>query len=213
MSTGGRGTGRTGGTGNAGGTGSAGSTGSTGKKITEKLSAAALSESTGKDWLGWFTVLDRWGAQERGHTEIARHLREEHGVNGWHAQSITVGYEQERGLREVGQSCDGTWEASASKTVNAPAEQVTDAFVEETLRRRWLPDADFSLRTHRPGKSLTADWDGGTSRISVFLTVKGPAKTQVGVGHHKLADADAVAAYKEYWRERLSELKRVLEAG
>ncbi|WP_199548286.1 hypothetical protein [Streptomyces sp. N35] len=184
-----------------------------GRKITEKLSAAVLSESTGKDWVGWFAVLDKWGAHQRGHTEIARHLREEHGVNGWHAQSITVGYEQERGMREVGQSCDGTWEASGNKTVNVPAERVTEAFVDEAARRRWLPDADLTLRTHRAGKSLTADWDGGTSRISVFLTVKGPQKTQITLGHHRLADADAVVAYKEFWRERLGELKRVLEVG
>lgn len=183
-----------------------------GKKITEKLSAAALSESTGNDWLGWFAVLDRWGAVERGHTEIARHLREEHGVNGWHAQTITVGYEQERGLREVGQSSAGTWEASGSRTVDAPAERVTEAFVDASLRRRWLPDAAFTLRTHRPGKSLTADWDDGTSRISVYLTAKGPARTTVGVGHHRLPDADAVAAYKEYWRERLARLKTLLES-
>ncbi|MFI6942847.1 hypothetical protein ACIBI4_26565 [Streptomyces sp. NPDC050418] len=185
---------------------------SAGKKITEKLSAAVLTESTGKDWVGWFAVLDKWGAQERGHTEIARHLREDHGVNGWHAQSITVGYEQERGLREVGQSCEGTWEASASKTVNAPAERVSEAFVDAALRRRWLPDGDLTLRTHRAGKSLTADWEDGGSRISVWLTAKGPGKTQVGLGHHKLDDADAVAAYKEFWRTHLSELKRVLEA-
>ncbi|MBC9716152.1 hypothetical protein H9Y04_26800 [Streptomyces sp. TRM66268-LWL] len=175
------------------------------------MSAAVLSEATGKDWVGWFAVLDKWGAGRRGHTEIARHLREEHGVNGWHAQSITVGYEQERGLREVGQSCDGTWEASASKTVNAPAVRVTEAFTDEKVRRQWLPDSDLALRTHRPGKSLTADWDGATSRISVFLTVKGPEKTQITLGHHRLDDADAVAAYKEFWRARLTELKGLLE--
>ncbi|MDI3421114.1 hypothetical protein [Streptomyces luteolus] len=185
-----------------------------GKKITEKLSAAALAESTGKDWLGWFAVLDRWGAvgpPQRSHTEIARHLREEHGVNGWHAQSITVGYEQERGMREVGQTCAGTWEAGGSKTIAAGAERITEAFVDESVRRRWLPDADVTIRTHRPGKSLTADWEDGSSRISVYLTVKGPEKTGVSLGHHKLDDADAVAAYKEFWRERLGELKRLLE--
>lgn len=188
---------------------------STGKKITEKVSAAALSEATGKDWVGWFAVLDKWGATAKGHTEIARHLREEHGVNGWHAQSITVGYEQERGLREVGQSSSGTWDASASKTVNAAPEAVTEAFTDETVRRRWLPDAELTVRTHRPGTSVTADFEdaaGGGGRISVYLTAKGPAKTQVGVGHHQLADADAVAAYKEFWRDRLTVLKTLLEA-
>ncbi|WP_274558212.1 hypothetical protein [Streptomyces spiramyceticus] len=196
-----------------------------GKKITEKLSGDALSASTGRDWDAWFAVLDAWQATARTHTEIARHLVETHGVPGWHAQSITVGYEQERGMREVGQSGEGDWQVSVSKTVNAPPERVTDAFTDAALRRRWLPAGEFTLRTHRPAKSVTADWEwgspllersrelgGGTSRISVYLTPKGPEKTQVGLGHTKLADADAVEAYKTFWRDRLTALKTLLES-
>ncbi|MFB7372119.1 hypothetical protein ACFC0D_20005 [Streptomyces sp. NPDC056222] len=181
------------------------------RKITEKLSDEALAAATGRGWADWFALLDARGATERGHTEIARHLVEAEGVSGWHAQSITVGYEQERGLREVGQSSTGDWQVSASRTVNAPADRCTAAFADEALRRRWLPDGELEVRTHRPGKSLTADWDGGTSRIEVYLTPKGDAKTRIGLGHTKLPDADAVAAYKEFWRERLAELKTLLE--
>lgn len=182
------------------------------RKITEKLSDEALARATGKGWTDWFALLDTWGATERGHTEIARHLVEAEGVSGWHAQSITVGYEQERGLREVGQSSTGTWQVSVGRTVNAPADRCTAAFAEEELRRRWLPDGELEVRTHRPGRSLTADWDGGTSRIEVYLTPKGEAKTQIGLGHTKLPEGEAVAAYKAFWRERLTELKSLLEA-
>ncbi|WP_137989415.1 hypothetical protein [Streptomyces vilmorinianum] len=184
-----------------------------GRKITEKLSDEALAGATGRSWADWFALLDAWGATGRGHTEIARHLVDAEGVSGWHAQSITVGYEQERGLRQVGQSSEGDWQASVSRTVNAPAARVTDAFVDEELRRRWLPEGELEVRTHRTGRSVTADWDGGTSRISVYLTPKGEAKTQVGLGHTKLPDADAVAACKEFWRERLAGLKTLLESG
>ncbi|MDV5145544.1 hypothetical protein R1T08_15320 [Streptomyces sp. SBC-4] len=187
-------------------------TNGTGKRITQRLSGEALSAATGRDWAEWFARLDAWDGTTRSHTEIARHLVEAEGLSGWHAQSVAVGYEQERGLREVGQSCDGDWQASASRTVNAPAARVTEAFTDEALRRRWLPDGDLELRTHRPGKSLTADWDGATSRISVYLTPKGEAKTLVGLGHTKLPDADAVAAYKEFWRARLADLKSLLES-
>ncbi|MFB9513934.1 hypothetical protein [Streptomyces purpureus] len=184
-----------------------------GKKIVEKLSEDALTAATGRGWAEWFAELDAWGATDRGHREIAQHLVNAHGVSGWHAQSITVGYEQERGMREVGQSSQGDWQVSASKTVSAPPNRVIDAFVREDLRRRWLPDGDLAVRTHRPGKSLTADWDGGTSRISVYLTPMGHTKTQVGLGHTKLPDADAVAAYKTFWRERLTDLKTLLESS
>ena len=48
-------------------------------------------------------MLDGWEAASRSHTEIARWLREEHGVDGWYSQSITVGYERARGLRAPGE--------------------------------------------------------------------------------------------------------------
>ncbi|MGW7274987.1 hypothetical protein ACWGH5_31250 [Streptomyces sp. NPDC054864] len=202
--------------GREGTTGSGGVGGSAGKRITEKLSSDALREATGKDWPQWFAVLDAWGAASRGHTEIARHVREEHGVDGWYAQSVAVGYEQERGLREVGQSSTGEWRTSGSKTIEASAARVIEAFTDDAVRRRWLPEAEISLRTHRPAKSVTADFKdatGTTSRLSVGVTVKGPAKTLVGVRHEKLADAAEVAAYKAFWRERLAELKSLLESA
>ncbi|MGW6565198.1 hypothetical protein [Streptomyces sp. NPDC054975] len=183
-----------------------------GRKITERLSDDALATATGRDWAGWFALLDAWGAIGQGHATIARHLVDAHGVSGWHAQSITVGYEQERGLRQVGQASDGRWQVSASKTVNAPAERCTAAFADEEPRRRWLPEGELEVRTHRPGKSVTAAWDGGTSRIEVYLTPKGETKTRIGLGHTGLPDADAVAAYKDFWRERLTELKALLES-
>ncbi|MEV2249528.1 hypothetical protein AB0I94_03050 [Streptomyces sp. NPDC050147] len=208
--------GSTGETGAAGGTGAVRGTGTAGKKITEKLADETLREATGKGWPQWFAVLDAWGAASRSHTEIARHVREEHAVDGWYAQSVAVGYEQERGLREVGQSSTGDWRTSGSKTIAASAAQVVEAFADDGVRDRWLPGVDFTLRTHRPAKSVTADLKdatGATSRLSVGVTVKGPAKTLVGVRHEKLADAAEVAAYKAFWRERLAGLKSLLESA
>ncbi|OEJ29649.1 hypothetical protein AR457_23460 [Streptomyces agglomeratus] len=173
------------------------------------MSADVLKASTGRDWDGWFVLLDAWGAIERGHTEIARHLTDDLGVDGWYAQSITVGYEQERGLREVGQSSQGDWQASGNRTVEAPVARCEAAFTDADVRRRWLPGSEFSLRTHREGKTLSADYAGG--RLSVRFTPKGGAKTQVSLEHTKLADAEAVAAYKAFWKERLAALKTLLE--
>ncbi|WP_406860799.1 hypothetical protein ABZO31_10205 [Streptomyces sp. HUAS MG47] len=183
-----------------------------GRKITEKLSDDALTAATGKGWAEWFALLDAWGAAGQGHTAIARHLVDGHGVGGWYAQSITVGYEQERGLRQVGQSSGGDWQASVSRTVAAPAERCSAAFADEELRLRWLPVGELAVRTHRPGKSLTADWDGGAGRLAVHFTPMGEAKTRIGLGHTGLPDAEAVITYKDFWREHLTELKALLES-
>ncbi|QKW06362.1 hypothetical protein HUT18_08070 [Streptomyces sp. NA04227] len=184
------------------------------RPLTAAVSDDALRTGTGRGWTDWFAVLDDWDATERSHVEIARHLRERHGVGGWYAQTVTVGYEQERGLRAVGQGRDGSWSASVSKTIEASAARVIEAFADAGIRRAWLPEDGFTVRTHRPATSVTADFAdvfGGVSRIDVRLTVVNADKTRLGVGHTKLPDAAAVATYKEFWRERLTGLKALLE--
>ncbi|MFI9200337.1 hypothetical protein [Streptomyces sp. NPDC053048] len=184
-----------------------------GQRIVERLSDDSLRKNTGRGWAEWFTVLDEAEAVGLGHSAIARLLTQTHDVPGWYAHSITVGYEQERGLREVGQTCAGDYQAGGNKTVNAAAGRVIDAFVDDAQRRAWLPDADFAVRTHRPAMSVTADWDGGSSRVSVYLVIKSEAKTQISLSHTKLSDAEAVATYKAFWKERLAALKEVLESS
>jgi hypothetical protein len=55
------------------------------------------------------------GATERKHAEIARWLVTEHEVDSWWAQSVTVGYEQARGMRAPGQQSDGYYRLTALK--------------------------------------------------------------------------------------------------
>ncbi|MBG0827226.1 DUF4287 domain-containing protein [Planomonospora sp. ID67723] len=174
------------------------------------ISDDTVAARTGRSHDEWFALLDEWGAATRPHTEIARWLVEEHGVGGWWAQSVTVAYERARGLRAPGQSRGGDFSVSASKTIDVPAERVTEAFTDEDLRARWLPDAPFEIRTSRPGKSVTANWEGRAA-VTVGLVAKGEGKTQLAVQHAKLPDAGSAAELKAYWRERVAVLKKLLE--
>src|SRR3712207_5738140 len=70
------------------------------------VSDEGIRRRTGRGWEEWFDLLDEWGAGERRHAEIARWVAEEHGVDGWSAQSVTVSYERARGGRAVGQHDD-----------------------------------------------------------------------------------------------------------
>ncbi|QVQ53261.1 hypothetical protein J4H86_05650 [Spiractinospora alimapuensis] len=174
------------------------------------VSDEAVRERTGRGWEEWFEVLDAWGARDHGHTEIARWLVEEGAVDGWWAQTITVGYEQSRGMRSPGQQPDGTFSVSAAKTLPASAERVFAAFVEEERRRRWLVDDRLHLRRTTQPRSLRADWGAGGDRVTVTFTVKGPDRCQVAVEHGRLADAEAAARTKEYWRAALDALREEL---
>ncbi len=54
---------------------------------------------TGKSSQEWYSILDRWGMKEKGHTLAAKHLHNEYSLSPWWAQVITIRYEWERGLR------------------------------------------------------------------------------------------------------------------
>ena len=170
-----------------------------------------LRANTGRAWDEWFALLDRWGAVERPHPEIARWLNEEHGVDGWWAQGVTVGYEQARGLRAPGQRRGGLFEASASKTVAVPVDRLYEAFMDPGLRERWLPGAKLEVRTAKPGKSIRANWDDGSTRLVIAFTARGDAKSQVALVHERIPDAATAGELKAWWRGRVAALKQLLE--
>lgn len=64
------------------------------------ISDKSVQQKTGKTWAEWFSLLDQWPVKERGHTRTAKYLREEHGLEPWWAQAVSIRDEWERGLRE-----------------------------------------------------------------------------------------------------------------
>jgi hypothetical protein len=176
------------------------------------LSSEKLLEATGKNWEEWLELLDQAGAVKRTHTEIARWLTDEQGVPGWWAQSITVGYERARGLREPGQRADG-WSVTASKTIAVPVERLFEAFERDSIREQWLPDAELHLRTATAPVSARYDWGDGTTRLIVSFETQGPKKSRVALEHEKLPDSEVAERMKAWWRERIEALKELLEKG
>jgi hypothetical protein len=174
-------------------------------------SEEAVREATGRGWDQWLSVLDEWGAAQRSHTEIARWLRTELEVPGWWSQTITVSYERARGLRAPGQRPDG-WAATASKTVAVPVERLFEAFTDPALRERWLPGAELDQRSGTAPKSARFDWEDGSTRVIAGFESLSEAKSRVGLSHERLPDADTADEMKTFWRERVAEMKTVLEA-
>ena len=171
-----------------------------------------MVKATGHGFEHWFGLLDEWGAVERSHTEIARWLMDEHEVAGWWAQSVTLSYERARGRRAPGQRANG-FAISASKTVAVPAERLFDAFEDESLRERWLPGADLSLRKATAPRIAHYDWEDGSTRVHVYIEERAADKGTVTVEHERLPDAETADEMKAWWRERVAALKPLLENG
>jgi hypothetical protein len=178
--------------------------------LTSKITNASVHENTARSWDDWFALLDGWGAKDHKHGEIVRWLIDEQGIDHWWAQTLTVGYEQERGMRAPGQDASGYFSASVSKTVDASAERLFKAFTDAKLRKRWLPD-EIKIRTATEPKSLRADWQDGSTRIVVGFVAKGESRAQVALLHEKVPDAETATELKALWRDRLAALKNLLE--
>jgi len=174
------------------------------------VSDEVIRRRTGRGWEEWFDLLDDWGAIARPHGEIARWLASEHGIDGWSSQSVTVSYERARGRRAVGEYANG-FTISAQKTVAVPVERLYDAFVDESLRERWLPDGELRERTASKPKSARFDWGDGDTRVIVWFEARGDAKSTAALQHERLADAQEAERMKTFWRDRVATLKEVLE--
>jgi uncharacterized protein YndB with AHSA1/START domain len=177
---------------------------------TSVTSDEAIRRKTGRGWEEWFDLLDGWGAAQRPHKEVARWLEDEHGVNSWDAQAVTVSYERARGLRAVGEHADG-FAITASKTVAVPVGRLYEAFVDESLRERWLPEGGLRERTASKPRSARFDWGDGESRVNVGFVAKGKGKSAVALQHERLADAEEADRMRAFWRERVAALKELLE--
>jgi uncharacterized protein YndB with AHSA1/START domain len=173
-----------------------------------RIGDVTVRERTGKGWEEWFMLLDEAGAAERPHAEIARSLVDDQGLSGWWAQSITVEYEQARGLREEHERPDG-YEVGATKTIAASRTEVWRAWEDEAIRERWLPGAQVAVRTPTKPRTMRLDWGEG-GRLAVYLDESGE-KTRLAVQHEKLPDREAAERWKAFWRERVGALKDLLE--
>ena len=172
------------------------------------MSDASVVKATGRTWAQWVSVLDRAGAAEKPHREIAAHVSSL-GMPSWWSQMVTVGYERIRGLRDRGQRRGGGYAATRSRTFPVPVEELFAAFSNARKRRRWLP-VKITVRSATPHKYMRLRWDDGAP-VQVGFTSKGRAKSAVAVQHEKLPDRSSADAMKKTWSghfDRLGELLR-----
>jgi hypothetical protein len=169
------------------------------------MSNEKIAEKTGRTWRQWVRVLDADDAAAMSHRDIAMLVHGKHRVADWWAQTVTVGYERIKGLRERGQRRGGSYETTKSKTYSVPVKVLFDAWSDDGVRRQWLEGVNATVRTATSPKSMRLLWPDGTVVI-VGFTSKGPSKSMVALAHTKLPDRDASEKAKKHWTARLDAL-------
>ncbi len=178
---------------------------STGAKKTSAVKAmntAAIAEATGMSWAQWCKTLDAAEGKSLSHNEIVRAARRVKPITGWWAQGVAVAYEQHIGRRKPGQVSDGTYSASASRTVVGATGDVFEKWCTFASSRHECAGTNFAdeaSTSHTPKRSY---WrrnceDGSKAVISVEGKANG--RTLVVVEHQKLKSESKLAKTKAAW--------------
>lgn len=152
-----------------------------------------IRTATGKGPSAWFDLLDQAGADAWTHARIARWLVAEHAMDGWWAQSVTVRYEQARGLRAPGQQADGTFSVSSSKTVAGDQRHALALAIAAFSAH--LGTEPSSVRSE--AKYQTARWrlgDGETLLATANPTKNG--RTGISITRSRIRDAERAGPAK-----------------
>ncbi|MDN5899251.1 MAG: hypothetical protein L0H74_04215 [Brachybacterium sp.] len=172
----------------------------------EHRHAARIGAGTGVPLEVWTLRLDEAGGRDLDHASIARLLPQQWEISEWWAQGVTVAYEQIIGRRVVGQSCDGDFAVSASRTVPGDPDSVRD---------RWdgfmSPERREELGLTEPRLTDTATWrywrapvDDGT-RLSVNITAKDEGRCTLGLEHKGIETAEGREVWKTAWKRVLTD--------
>lgn len=189
---------------------------------------------TGKTRKDWYSIIDAFDCRTKGHKATAEYLQQFHKVDAWYAQGLTVEYERDHGIREVGQRCDGMFAATVSRTINVPIQRVWDAWADSAQVSKWFTtnanqdfreggmydngDGDRGIyKRIVPLKRLIFTWENekhcpGT-RVAIDFVSKGESKTGIVITHEKLADKAGSDEMKMGWNWALTSLKSYLETG
>lgn len=166
----------------------------------------------------WVRRLDDIGGRELDHAVIARRLVETWDVAPWWAQNLTVTYEQVIGRRVVGQSCEGDFSASASRTVPGDPDAVSaawDDFMDEPRREELGLGAPRLSRTEK-WRYWRAELEDGT-RVSVNITAKdtagGDTRSTLAIEHKNIEDEAGRDAWKGAWKRTLAAFTSTYEGN
>ena len=178
-------------------------------QAAQSMSDAAVKARTGKDWAGWFAILDKAGAAKLDHKGIVAILSQKHGVPGWWRQMVTVEYERARGLRAKHETTSG-YSVSVSKTIATDLPALFAATADAKLRKAWFPKGAFALSSQTRYKYFRGSWNG-IARLEIGFYAKPAGKSQITVQVNKLAKKSGVEAERAAWKKALEKLQSLLE--
>ncbi len=187
--------------------------------LNSPMDDARLQAKTGRTGPQWIEYLEKVSGEDINniaHKEMAL-LVIDAGIEPWWAQGVTISVEQQIGRRVVGQTCNGTYSASASKTLNGDWLELFDkfvAFMSENYELIPIPAAGEPRTTEsEKWRYWKIDLEDG-SKVSINCSPKsakdGTPKGSFGVSHDKLESLEFRDELKSFWQELLGRFAKTV---
>lgn len=180
--------------------------------MTKPSNLSSIETATGRPWSSWTQWLDKAGAAELSHSDIAKLVQEalvgKTDSPDWWAQNVTVAYEQHIGRRQPGQRSDGTYELSVTRTVAGTKEDVIALWKEaysEAKEFNGQPVSDVRDSVTPIRCYWRCNLGDGTSLV-IATEQKEPGKAMIAATHTKLSQATDKDQWRQYWKELISKL-------
>lgn len=181
--------------------------------MVKPSNTSAIATATGRPWEEWVTLLEHSGARELNHTAIARLaldlMPESAEQKEWWAQGTAVAFEQYAGLRVPGQTCDGDFQLSTTRTVAGDKDDALRAWLDLVGSREefgGVPlDGAASTSSTERWRYWRAPLADGT-RVAVNISDKQSGKSSLGLVHSELDSAEAVEHWRPFWKDLLARL-------
>ena len=163
----------------------------------------AVLQATGRPRDDWFELLDAGGAQALTHKEIATVLVARHGVDPWWAQSVTVAYEQARGIRRPGQKQDGTYEVGVTRTVDLAKTAALEALAAVVERELGTSSLALNLGAKHPTARFPLE---GGEFVLASSSERPGGRSSIGLTWGRMPDDGRLAEVKARMRAWLAEV-------
>lgn len=175
-------------------------------KIISNISDKVLKEKTGKGWEEWINILDKDKAIEMNHKEMATHLCNKYKVDSWYAQTISNGYEKEKGLRVKHEKATGDFEISKTKVFNIEHSKLFD-LVKNLIEKDFFGHVEITTLNENKNIRLK----GSDKNSFSFDFYNKENKTQLVIQQFKIKDSNEAEEMKKFWSNKLKELEEKIK--
>lgn len=198
-----------------------------------KVTAESVYKATKKTWDEWVPILNKAGAKNMTFREITKFLAKKYKLGTWWQGAVAAGYEIHIGRRIEGRNQKGEYSVTATKSIKLNRDAIWDFITSEAGQALWLrpmtPIEDFApktqfeveggiygeIRTLKPPERLRMRWQDTEwpkpSVLNIGIAQHRPNSSILYVMHEALASPRLREQMREYWRERLEEVKRAIE--